>query len=135
MKGINKVILLGNLGNDPKKVTFQNGGSIVTFSLATSRSYKNPKTQAVEEATEWHNIVTNNKLAEIAEKYLHKGDSICLEGGIRYKKYTDKAGVEKQTTEIQAYEFVMTGKSMKKSTNDEQQPSSNANNDPLDLPF
>ena len=98
---VNKVILIGRLGNDPEVRKSQDDNSIVTLSLATSESWKDRNTGERREKTEWHRVVIfSNGLAKIAEKFLKKGSKIYIEGQIQTRKYTDQAGVEKYTTEI-----------------------------------
>lgn len=107
MAGVNKVILIGNLGKDPEIRTFENGMKRATFSLATSEAYKDKNGNRVE-ATEWHNIVCWRNLADIAEQYLTKGRQIYLEGKIRTRSWEDN-GVKKYITEIDASTFTMLG--------------------------
>ena len=108
MAGVNKVLLIGNLGKDPEIITFDNGVKKASFSLATSESYKNKEGNRVDQ-TEWHNIVMWRWLAEIAEKYLHKGDQVFIEGKIRTRSY-EVDGVKKYITEIVADNMTMLGK-------------------------
>jgi len=108
MAGVNRVILIGNLGKDPEVITFDNGVKKASFSLATSESYKNKEGNRVEQ-TEWHNIVLWRGLAEVSEKYLHKGDQIFVEGKIRNRSY-EVDGVKKYITEIFADNMTMLGK-------------------------
>jgi len=105
MAGVNKVILIGNLGKDPEERHFEGGRVKVSFPLATSETYKNREGEKVE-ATEWHNIVLWNKLGEIAAKYLHKGDKVFIEGKIRTRSWED-GGVKKYMTEINADNMTM----------------------------
>lgn len=118
MSGINKVILVGNLGKDPEVKTLDNGTKIVRFSLATTESYKD-KTGERKDLTEWHNIVCWRNLAEIAEKYLTKGKQIYLEGKIRTRSWEDN-GIKKYMTEINADTFTMLG--TKSSTEENYKP-------------
>lgn len=98
---LNKAILIGNLGRDPEMRHSQGGALIASFSLATSEQWRDKASGERKERTDWHQIVVfNEKLAEIAQKYLRKGMKVYLEGEIRTRKYTDRAGVEKYTTEI-----------------------------------
>ena len=98
---VNKVILVGNLGKDPEARSFQNGGKVVNFTLATSESWSDRSSGERREKTEWHNIVIRNeKLGEIAEKYLRKGQKVYLEGKVESRKYTDQSGAERYITEI-----------------------------------
>jgi single-strand DNA-binding protein len=107
MAGINKVILIGNLGRDPEMVTFDNGVKKASFSLATTESYKNKEGNRVDQ-TEWHNIILWRGLAEIAEKYLRKGSQIYLEGKIRTRSY-EQDGMKKYITEIFGDSMTMLG--------------------------
>lgn len=100
MAGINKVILVGNLGKDPEVRTVQSGVQVARFSVATSESYTNKEGQKID-STEWHNIVLWRGLAGIAEKYLKKGHKVYIEGKIRYRQYDDKDGNKKYITEIE----------------------------------
>ncbi len=108
MAGVNKVLLIGNLGKDPEIITFDNGVKKAAFSLATTESYKNKEGNRVDQ-TEWHNIVMWRWLAEIAEKYLHKGDQVFIEGKIKTRSY-EVDGVKKYVTEIVADNMTMLGK-------------------------
>lgn len=107
MSGINKVILIGNLGRDPEVRTLDNGLKRVSFSLATTETYKDKNGQKVSQ-TEWHNIICWRNLADIAEQYLFKGKQIYLEGKIRTRSWEDN-GIKKYTTEIVADTFTMLG--------------------------
>jgi len=109
MGGVNKVILVGNLGKDPEVRSLESGTKVASFSLATSESYKNKDGQKVDQ-TEWHNVVMWRGLAEVAEKYLKKGSQIYLEGKIRTRTWDDKEGNKRYTTEIIADTFTMLGK-------------------------
>lgn len=103
---INKVILIGNLGKDPESRTFPNGGQITTTSLATSERWKDKQTGEPREATEWHNLVFSDRLAEIAAQYLQKGSRIYVEGNIRTRKYNSN-GEDRYITEIRVREMKM----------------------------
>jgi len=96
---LNKVMLIGRLGNDVQTHKFEDGNSIANFSLATSEYYKSKENGEKKEITEWHKIVAKNKLANICEKYLHKGDSVYIEGKLHTKKWDDN-GITKYSTEI-----------------------------------
>ena len=109
-RGINKAILVGNLGQEPDTKYTQGGMAITRISIATSSSYKD-KGGNVQERTDWHRVVFFGKLAEIAKEYLHKGSQVYIEGRIRYEKYTDREGIEKYSTDIIAYEMQMLGSS------------------------
>ncbi|QNH11969.1 MULTISPECIES: single-stranded DNA-binding protein [unclassified Xanthomonas] len=107
-RGINKVILVGNLGNDPDTKYTQAGMAITRISLATT-SVRKDKDGNQQERTEWHRVVFFGKLGEIAGEYLRKGSSVYVEGSIRYDKYTGQDGVEKYSTDIVADEMQMLG--------------------------
>lgn len=106
-RGVNKVILIGNLGKDPEVFSFETGVKKVTFSLATTEIYRNKEGQDVEQ-TEWHNIVVWRSLADIAEKFLRKGSQVYIEGRIRYRTY-EKDGQKKYITDIEADNINMLG--------------------------
>jgi single-strand DNA-binding protein len=98
---VNKVILIGNLGRDPEIRSFQNGGRVASFSLATSESWKDKTTGEKKERTEWHRVsVLNDKLIDVVERYIKKGSKLYVEGQMETRKYTDKDGQEKYTTEV-----------------------------------
>lgn len=107
-RGINKVILVGNLGNDPEVRYAQSGSAITTLSVATSESWKD-KDGNQQERTEWHRVKAFGRLAEIMGEYLKKGRQVYIEGSLRTEKYTDKNGVEKYATDIIADEMQMLG--------------------------
>ena len=107
-KGINKVTILGNLGQDPEVRYAQGGAAITTISVATSESWKD-KDGNQQDRTEWHRIKFFGKLAEIAGEYLKKGRQVYVEGSLRTEKYTDKSGVEKYATDIIATEMQLIG--------------------------
>lgn len=100
MRGVNKVILVGTLGRDPETKSFPNGGSITQFSIATSESWNDKNTGERKEQTEWHRIVLNNRLGEVAQQYLRKGSKVYIEGSLRTRQWTDQNGQERYTTEI-----------------------------------
>ena len=105
MAGINKAIILGRLGKDPETRNFQNGGKVVSLRLATSERYKD-KAGEQQERTEWHAVsIFNEKLGEVAEKYLRKGSEVYIEGQIETRKWTDKDGADKYSTEIVLRQF------------------------------
>jgi single-strand DNA-binding protein len=101
MSGVNKVILIGRLGKDPEVRNLDNGAVVANFSIATSESYKDRTTGEKKEITEWHNIVLWRGLAEIAQKYLRKGDMVYIEGKLRTRSW-EKDGVTRYTTEVVA---------------------------------
>jgi len=109
MASVNKVILVGNLGRDPEVRTFPNGDRVANVTIATTDRWKDKQTNEMREATEWHRIVFNARLAEIVEQYLRKGSQIYVEGSLRTRKWTDKDGIEKYTTEIRADQMQMLG--------------------------
>ncbi|MGL1888457.1 MAG: single-stranded DNA-binding protein [Reichenbachiella sp.] len=108
MAGVNKVILLGNLGKDPEVRHLENGRAVANFSIATSEVYKNKQGEKVTN-TEWHNLVLWTPLAEIAEKYLKKGNQVYIEGKLTSRSYEDKDGVTKYITEIVGREMSLLG--------------------------
>ncbi|WP_459175773.1 single-stranded DNA-binding protein [Ewingella americana] len=99
-RGVNKVILVGNLGQDPEVRYMPNGGAVANITLATSESWRDKATGEQKEKTEWHRVVLFGKLAEVAGEYLKKGSQIYIEGKLNTRKWTDQTGVEKYTTEI-----------------------------------
>ncbi len=108
-RGINKVILVGNLGNDPEVRYSQGGAAITTISVATTEAWKDKQTGEQQERTEWHRVKFFGRLAEIAGEYLKKGRQVYIEGKLRTEKYTDKNGVEKYATDVIADEMQMLG--------------------------
>jgi single-strand DNA-binding protein len=110
MASVNKVILVGNLGADPETRYMPNGDAVCNIRLATTESWKDKQSGEKKEITEWHRVVFYRKLAEIAGQYLKKGSQVYLEGRIRTRKWTDKEGQERYTTEIEANEMQMLGR-------------------------
>ncbi len=108
-RGINKVILVGNLGADPEVRYTANNAAITTIKVATSESWKDKQTGEMQERTEWHRVKFFGRLAEIAGEYLKKGRQVYVEGSLRTDKYTDKEGVERYTTDVIASEMQMLG--------------------------
>ncbi|MBX3725976.1 MAG: single-stranded DNA-binding protein [Xanthomonadales bacterium] len=108
-RGINKVILVGNLGNDPEVRYTPSGAAITTISVATSEQWTDKQSGQKQERTEWHRVKFFGRLAEIAAEYLRKGRQVYIEGSLRTDKYTDKQGVERYTTDIIANEMQMLG--------------------------
>ena len=106
-RGINKVILIGNLGADPEVRYMPQGGAVANMTIATSESWTDKATNERKEQTEWHRIVIYQRLAEIAGEYLRKGSKVYIEGKLKTRKWTDKDGVERYTTEIVANELQM----------------------------
>ncbi|MGZ5130968.1 MAG: single-stranded DNA-binding protein [Caldimonas sp.] len=109
MASVNKVIIVGNLGRDPEIRYTPNGSAVCNVSIATTRTWKNKDSGDKSEETEWHRVVFYDKLAEIAGEYLKKGRSVYVEGRLKTRKWQDKDGVEKYTTEIIANEMQMLG--------------------------
>jgi len=109
MASVNKVILVGNLGADPETRYMPNGDALANIRMATTESWKDKATGEKKELTEWHRVVFRNKLAEIVAQYLKKGSAIYVEGRIRTRKWQDKEGQERYTTEIEAREMQMLG--------------------------
>lgn len=106
MSGVNKVILVGRLGKDPEVRNLENGTAVANFTMATSESYKDKTTGEKKEITEWHNIVLWRGLAEISQRYLHKGDLVYIEGKLRTRSW-EKEGVTRYTTEVVADNMTM----------------------------
>jgi single-strand DNA-binding protein len=139
MAGVNKVILVGNLGKDPEIRHLDNGIAVANFSLATTESYTNKQGERVNQ-TEWHNVVLWRGLADVAEKYLKKGNSIYVEGKINTRKWEDKEGVTRYSTDIIADKMTMLGSKSDNSNSAsnvvsplESSPTKSSGND--DLPF
>ena len=109
MASVNKVIIVGNLGKDPEMRSFPNGDQIANVSIATTDRWKDKTSGEMKEATEWHRINFNGRLAEIVGQYLKKGSQVYVEGSLRTRKWTDKDGVEKFSTEIRADQMQMLG--------------------------
>jgi single-strand DNA-binding protein len=106
-RGVNKVILVGNLGADPETRFMPSGGSVTNARLATSEAWKDKQTGQQQERTEWHRVVFFNRLGEIAGEYLRKGSKVYVEGSIRTRKWQDQSGQDRYTTEIVANEMQM----------------------------
>lgn len=99
-RGVNKVILVGNLGQDPEVRYMPNGGAVANIRIATSESWRDKQTGEQKEVTEWHSVVLYGKLAEVAGEYLKKGSQVYIEGQLRTRKWTDQQGVDKYSTEV-----------------------------------
>ncbi len=136
MAGVNKVILIGNLGADPEIKYLDSGVAVANFRIATTENYKNKQGERVSQ-TEWHNIVLWRGLAEVAEKWLKKGSSVYIEGKIRTRKWEDKEGNTRYNTEIMADNMTMLGKKPDEEIVKEQQTDQADSNqqDAGDLPF
>ena len=109
MSSVNKAIILGRLGKDPEIRYMQNGGALANLSIATSQKWKDIKTGEKKEKTEWHRVALYNRLAEFAREYAKKGGMLYIEGRIETKKWTDKDGQDRYTTEIIGEEMQLTG--------------------------
>lgn len=107
MRGVNKVIIIGNLGADPEARQFSNGGSVTNISVATSEQWTDKQSGEKREATEWHRISLFNRLGEIAAQYLRKGSKVYIEGSLRTRKYQDPNGQDRYITEIRAEQMQM----------------------------
>ena len=109
MAGINKVIIVGNLGNDPEIRTMPNGEQVANITVATSESWTDKNSGEKKTQTEWHRIVLYRRLAEIAGQYLHKGSQVYVEGRLKNRKWQDSSGQDRYTTEIQGDNLQMLG--------------------------
>ena len=109
MASVNKVILVGNLGRDPETRSFPNGDQVANVTIATTDRYKDKTSGEMKEITEWHRVSFFGRLAEIAGQYLRKGSQVYVEGSLRTRKWTDKDGLEKYSTEIRADSMQMLG--------------------------
>ena len=109
MASVNKVIIVGNLGRDPEMRTFPSGDQVANVTIATTDKWKDKQSGEMREATEWHRVVFNGRLAEIAGQYLRKGSQVYVEGSLRTRKWTDQNRVEKYSTEIRADQMQMLG--------------------------
>ncbi|MBL1233744.1 MAG: single-stranded DNA-binding protein [Flavobacteriales bacterium] len=145
MAGINKVILVGNLGKDPEVRYLEGGTAVANFPIATSENYTDRNSGEKKTITEWHNVVLWRGLAEIAEKYLKKGNQVYIEGKLRTRKWQDKDGHDRYTTEVVGDSMQMLGRKDDNSSSDSAQqskssgaPSAQIDNEPSetdDLPF
>ena len=106
-RGVNKVILVGNLGQDPETRYLPSGGAVTNVSIATSETWKDKNSGQMQERTEWHRVVFFNRLAEIAGEYLKKGTKVYVEGSLRTRKWQDQSGNDRYTTEIVGNEMQM----------------------------
>jgi single-strand DNA-binding protein len=142
---LNKVMLIGHLGDDVKIHRFEDGGCVGRFPLATNETYLNKQTNEKVSNTEWHNIILRNKAAEICEKYLSKGDKVYIEGRIKTRKWQDDKGLDRYSTEINCNEFTFLsnkqdsqGEMNSNPTNNKQEADSSNSEDTSssdDLPF
>lgn len=122
---VNKVILVGRLGVDPESRAFPNGGSVCNLRIATSESWRDKQTGERQERTEWHRVVLQNKLGEIAQQYLKKGSQVYIEGSIRTRKWQNQQGEDQYTTEIVGRNMTMLDS--KHSSNGQEDKASNGN--------
>jgi single-strand DNA-binding protein len=122
MASVNKVIIVGNLGRDPEMRTFPSGDRAANVTIATTDKWKDKASGEMKEATEWHRVTFNGRLAEIAGEYLRKGSQVYVEGALRTRKWTDKDGVEKYTTEIRADSMQMLGGRSEEAAPQQKQP-------------
>jgi len=106
-RGVNKVILVGNLGSDPEQKSMPNGNAVTNITVATSEEWKDKQTGQQQSRTEWHRIIFFNRLAEVAGQYLKKGAKVYIEGSLRTRKWQDQTGTDRYTTEIVASEMQM----------------------------
>ena len=106
-RGVNKVILIGNLGQDPETKSLPSGSAVTNITVATTENWKDKQTGEKKEATEWHKVVFFDRLAEIAGQYLKKGSKVYIEGSLRTRKWQDKNGNDRYTTEVRATEMQM----------------------------
>ena len=136
---LNKVMLIGHLGDEVKMHHFEGGGCIGRFPLATNESYTNKSTGEKISSTEWHNIVVRNKAAELCQKYLSKGDKVYIEGKIKSRKWTDDSGKERYMTEINTDVFTfLNNKNEDKQFNSSENESNEVHDSDInnqDLPF
>lgn len=135
MPSVNKVILVGVLGRDPEVKYTSGGGAITNISLATTDKWKDKTTGEQKEATEWHRVVLFNRLAEVASQYLKKGRPVYIEGKLRTRKWTDKDGNEKYTTEVLADQMQLLGSREVSSDAHMQSGTSNAADNDDDISF
>lgn len=133
MSGVNKVILVGKLGKDPEIRNLDSGVSVANFTLATSETYRDKTSGDKKEITEWHNVVLWRGLAEVAQKYLHKGDMVYIEGKLRTRSW-EKEGITRYTTEIIADTMTMLSTKGSGSSGDSGYASSGKNNESMSLP-
>jgi single-strand DNA-binding protein len=133
MSGVNKVILVGRLGKDPEIRNLDSGVSVANFTLATSETYRDKTSGDKKEITEWHNVVLWRGLAEVAQKYLHKGDMVYIEGKLRTRSW-EKEGITRYTTEIIADTMTMLSTKGSGSSGDSGYASSGKNNESMSLP-
>ena len=128
-RGINKVIIVGNLGADPDSRAMPSGNAVTNISVATSESWNDRETGEKQEKTEWHRVVFFNRLAEIAAQYLKKGSQVYIEGKLQTRKWEDKEGNERWTTEVVANQMQMLGDRMSNDMSNDNASSSQSSSD------
>ena len=133
--GVNKAIIVGNLGDDPKTSVLPQGGAVTNFSVATSESWKDKQTGDTKERTEWHKVVMFNRLAEVAGEHLSKGSKVYVEGKIQTRKWKDQSGQDRYTTEIVGSQMQMLDSKESKPQAQPQPQQSNGDFDSEDIPF
>ena len=131
---LNKVMLIGHLGDDIKMHYFDGGGCLGRFSLATNETYTDKSSGEKVTNTDWHNILVRNKAAEICQKYLSKGDKVYLEGRLKTRKWTAENGQDRYTTEVNVDEFTFLNTSKVKEVSTEESPVPKPNQDTKDIP-
>ena len=131
---LNKVMLIGHLGDDIKMHYFDGGGCVGRFSLATNETYTDKSSGEKVTNTDWHNILVRNKAAEICQKYLSKGDKVFLEGRLKTRKWTAENGQDRYTTEVNVDEFTFLNTSKVKEVSTEESPVPKPNQDTKDIP-
>ncbi len=127
MASVNKVIIVGNLGKDPETRYAPSGDAFCTITVATTDSWKDKATGEKKESTEWHRVVFNGRLAEIAGQYLKKGRPVYIEGSLRTRKWTNKDGVDQYTTEIRADQMQMLGSRESEGSGGQREPARESN--------
>ena len=132
MSGVNKVILVGNLGKDPEVRYLESGVAVANFTIATTESYKDKEGKRVDQ-TEWHNVVLWRGLAEVAEKFLKKGNQVYIEGKIRTRSYDDKDGIKRYVTEIVGDNMTMLGGKKEDGGHQSNHASANENSQTADV--
>lgn len=128
MRGVNKVLIIGNLGNDPETRQFDNGGSVTNISVATSEQWTDKQSGEKRESTEWHRISFSGRLAEVAAQYLRKGSKVYVEGKLSTRKYQAQDGTDRYVTEVKAFSMQMLdsqGEGQQQSNQSYQQPQQN----------
>lgn len=133
--GVNKAIIVGNLGDDPKTSVLPQGGAVTNLSVATSESWKDKQTGEIKERTEWHKVVMFNRLAEVAGELLYKGSKVYIEGKLQTRKWKDQSGQDRYTTEIVGAQMQMLDSKESKPQAQPQPQQSKGDFDSEDIPF